>query len=70
MRSTKESARNFGRWSTCRLREVQSLAHDFGQIASKLVRLYTPEEKDRSTKVKIAGDVCCKVLCAGLKLTN
>lgn len=47
--------------------ELRRMARDFGLIAEKLIRLYTPEEKDQNTKVKLGNTACCEALYCRLR---
>lgn len=63
----RQELRTMERMSAQREAELRRMAHDFGQIAEKLIRLYTPEEKDQNTKVKLGNTACCNALYCRLK---
>ena len=46
----RQELRAMERMSAQREAELRRMAHDFGQIAEKLIRLYTPEERTRIRK--------------------
>ena len=63
----RQELRAMERMSAQREAELRRLASDFGQIAEKLIRLYTPEEKDQNTKVKLGSTACCGALYCRLR---
>lgn len=65
-----EELRRKERLTAQRCAELRMLARDFGQIAGKLVKLYTPEEKDQNAKIKLGSTACCGALYCRLRATK